>query len=286
MPTDRTAKAHEFLRSRQGDTFDVDEMAAATGWKPTTVRTYIAKKWGAFVKPLEGGRFRVDSFAISLDEFTALQSQVASSGHILEPQYDYDVALSFAGEDRKYVESVAAALNHLGVRVFYDRYEAVELWGKNLYEHLDDVYRKRARFCVIFVSSSYAEKLWTTHERQAAQARAFSEAGEYILPVRFDSTVIPGLLPTVSYIEAGDYSPDDLALIVARKTGLDLDLQGTLDYLRSSLPDYVIELEGTTIRFHCDAESYDGAFPTRLLVEMYREDMLESMFLMPAIVPI
>lgn len=32
---------------------------------------------------------------------------------------DYDVALSFAGEDREYVEEVARILHALGVRVFY-----------------------------------------------------------------------------------------------------------------------------------------------------------------------
>jgi len=286
LPIDRTASAYDFLRSRRGGSFDVSEMAEATGWKPATIRTYVAKKWSGFVRPADQGRLRVEAFELSRDEFTALQSQVTKGGHILEPTYDYDVALSFSGDDREYVESVAAALNHLGVRVFYDRYEAVDLWGKNLYEHLDDVYRKRARFCVIFVSASYAEKLWTTHERQAAQARALTAAQEYILPVRFDGTVLPGLLPTIAYVEARDHSPDDLALMVARKTGLDVDLRGMLEYLRQSLPDYEIELEGTSIRFRCETEQYDGAFPSRILIEMYREGMLDFMFLYPAIVPI
>ena len=35
----------------------------------------------------------------------------------------YDVALSFAGEDREYVDRVAAALVRSGVSVFYDHYE-------------------------------------------------------------------------------------------------------------------------------------------------------------------
>lgn len=42
---------------------------------------------------------------------------------------DYEVCLSFAGEDRAYVERVAAALGRAQVRVFYDAYEKVELWG-------------------------------------------------------------------------------------------------------------------------------------------------------------
>lgn len=42
----------------------------------------------------------------------------------------YEVVLSFAGEDRAYVENVAEFLIARGVSVFYDRYEEVTLWGK------------------------------------------------------------------------------------------------------------------------------------------------------------
>lgn len=44
----------------------------------------------------------------------------------------YDVALSFADEDRPYVDRVAAYLRAHNVKLFYDRYEEVALWGKNL----------------------------------------------------------------------------------------------------------------------------------------------------------
>ena len=46
----------------------------------------------------------------------------------------WDVALSFAGAQREYVERVAAALKARGVRCFYDADEQVRLWGKNLAE--------------------------------------------------------------------------------------------------------------------------------------------------------
>jgi len=95
---------------------------------------------------------------------------------------EYDVALSFAGEDRAVADSIAETLRAMGVSVFYDEYEKADLWGKNLYDHLSDVYRKRARFCLMLLSKHYAAKQWTNHERQAAQARAFSENQEYILP--------------------------------------------------------------------------------------------------------
>ncbi len=143
----------------------------------------------------------------------------AGSSRKTDREYPYDVCLSFAGEERGYVERVARRLLARGVRVFYDEYEQVELWGKDLYAHLDDVYRNSARHCVIFASKAYATKLWSNHERRSAQARAFSENREYILPARFDKTDIPGLLPTVGYVNLRKTSPSKLADMIVEKLG-------------------------------------------------------------------
>jgi hypothetical protein len=130
---------------------------------------------------------------------------------------DFDIALSFAGEDRAYVDQLANLLRSQGVKVFYDLFEEADLWGKDLYEHLSDVYQSKARFTVMFISSHYADKLWTRHERKAAQARAFQESQEYILPVRFDDTEIPGVLHTVGYISLKEKSPAELASLITKK---------------------------------------------------------------------
>jgi hypothetical protein len=131
--------------------------------------------------------------------------------------FPYDVALSFAGENRAYVERVAEELSKTKVRVFYDGYEQVNLWGKDLYSHLDAVYRKQARFCVLFVSSEYRSKVWTNHERRSAQARALEENREYILPVRLDSTELDGLPNTIGYIDARSTPPEELAELIVQK---------------------------------------------------------------------
>jgi hypothetical protein len=134
-----------------------------------------------------------------------------------EPTFEYDIALSFAGEDRLAAEELAAALREAGVRVFYDRYEEAQLWGKDLYQHLQCVYRDSARFCVIFISAAYARKLWTRHELQQAQARAFEESIEYILPLRLDSTELPGINRTVGYVSIHDRTiPQIVALLLAK----------------------------------------------------------------------
>lgn len=131
----------------------------------------------------------------------------------------YEVVLSFAGEDREYVEAVARYLRNNNVKVFYDKYEEVTLWGKDLVEHLDKVFRGSARYCVMFISKNYANKIWTSHERQSALAKAIAEKEEYILPARFDDTEIPGVRPTISYVDLSKKTPGQLGKMIIQKLG-------------------------------------------------------------------
>ncbi|MGI5398402.1 toll/interleukin-1 receptor domain-containing protein [Streptomyces sp. CA-135486] len=131
--------------------------------------------------------------------------------------FDFDVALSYAGEDRKYVQAVAGLLQERGVRIFYDEYAAAELWGSDLYTVLDEVYRKRARFAIVFVSRHYVSKPWTQHERMSAQARALNEVSPYFLPVRLDGSELPGLRPTIGHIDAQTTSREQLVDLIWQK---------------------------------------------------------------------
>ena len=133
-------------------------------------------------------------------------------------QPDFDVTVSFAGENREYVEEYVERLKAAGVRVFYDDDFAADMWGEDLVEYFDRVYRLRSRFAVIFVSTFYATKMWTRHERRSALARGLQEVDPYVLPVRLDDTTLDGLRPTVAYLDA-------------RRFGLDGIVEATLDKL-------------------------------------------------------
>jgi tetratricopeptide (TPR) repeat protein len=133
--------------------------------------------------------------------------------------YEFEVALSFAGEDRSLASKLANILRRRGVKVFFDEYEKHTLWGKNLYTHLSEIYQNKARYCVMFISQHYATKLWTNHEREAAQARAFLEHEEYILPVHLDDTQIPGIPPTIGYLSWPPETAKTIADAVVIKLG-------------------------------------------------------------------
>lgn len=132
-------------------------------------------------------------------------------------RYEYDIAVSFAGEDRGIVKEYVDILSPKGLKVFYDKDAQVDLWGSNLYDKFDEIYRTKAFFCVIFISKHYAEKVWTNHERKSAQARALQENREYVLPVRLDDTEIPGIPSTIGSLDLREISLEELADMTIQK---------------------------------------------------------------------
>lgn len=163
--------------------------------------------------------------------------KVVSTDHIEGMGNAYEVVLSFAGEDRVYVDQVAKILRESDIALFYDNYEEVTLWGKNLTEHLHKVYSSSARYCVMFISQHYAEKVWPTHERRSAFEKAINSKEEYILPARFDDTEIPGLNKHISYIDLRKKTPNDFAALIIQKLGHTIDEEEVEDILSSEIAD-------------------------------------------------
>lgn len=134
-----------------------------------------------------------------------------------QKEYEYDVAISFAGEEREFARTLANNLKSKNLTVFFDEFEKEKLWGMNLYDHLSKVYSDSAKFCIMIISNNYAKKNWTNLERQNAQARAFRENREYILPIRLDDSKIPGLPETIGYVSYPEISVDKIVDMVYSK---------------------------------------------------------------------
>ena len=49
---------------------------------------------------------------------------------VSDRSFEFEVALSFAGEDRSYATQLASILRRRGVEVFFDEYQKHTLWGK------------------------------------------------------------------------------------------------------------------------------------------------------------
>ena len=132
-------------------------------------------------------------------------------------EFEYDVCVSFAGESRAVVREVVSSLKRRRVTCFYDYDEQADLLGKDLFTYLDEVYRKKARYCVMFISKHYPLKQWTNHERRSIQARMFASKDEYLIPVRLDDAEVPGVLSTLGYIDGRHHHPSAIAALIQQK---------------------------------------------------------------------
>lgn len=266
-------KAFALLKAKEGLRVTVEEIQIATGWKRATVQTCIAKNWSDLLQR-RGDAFIVHGFAGMSEE--AFVQRNTEGRPMLSP-FAYDVGLSFAGEDREYVEEVATTLKAYGVDVFYDDFERAALWGKDLYEYLDSVYRAQCRFCVVFISEHYAKKPWPRHERRSAQARDLVGGSEYVLPARFDDTEVPGILTTTGFIDLRTASPADVAVLIAQKLGKFSEIEALVTDLRAELePDgYEITLDGESLIFVNAREDYYNDFNVRIFLEMERDGRLD-----------
>ena len=138
----------------------------------------------------------------------------------MQSAHKYQVALSFAGEQRDYVVEVARHLAARSIAVFYDRFETTQLWGNDGAETFKEIYSADASYVVMFISEDYVKKSWPRHEYRSAFGRMLNDESEFILPVRFDNASMPGLPDTILYLNANEYSPAELSAEIARKLGV------------------------------------------------------------------
>jgi energy-coupling factor transporter ATP-binding protein EcfA2 len=125
--------------------------------------------------------------------------------------YPWDVAVSFAGEDRSIVEEFKNILNKSGYTVFYDFDVQHQLWGADLRKKLSDVYSNEAEYMLIFLSKHYPEKDWTNFEFEIGKEARGKRTSEYLLPVKIDDVSVVGLSQNVGHIDLRRCSVEDLA---------------------------------------------------------------------------
>jgi len=107
----------------------------------------------------------------------------------------YDVALSFAGEDRAFAEKIRDHLEELGHTVFYDLAEQHVILAKNVEAYLGPIYSSGSRYVLAILGEKYGVKRWTLFE--ADQYRHRIEQGQ----------VIPVSGPAACSLERADPQP-------------------------------------------------------------------------------
>lgn len=131
----------------------------------------------------------------------------------MTPDPEYDIAVSFAGEHREYVEQTVRLCQAQGLKVFYDKDKGNDWWGGSFLRAQRNIYSAQTRFFVPFLSQEYLSKPIPMDEFSSAMMTAVKRGDGYILPVLMDDTAIPAdlLHPHIHYLRAKDNTPEQLA---------------------------------------------------------------------------
>lgn len=162
--------------------------------------------------------------------------------------YQYEVALSFAGEDRVFAETVAKGLRSNGFEVFCDEFYPEKLWGEELPVKLGEIYSDESRYCIMILTKHYLEKMWTHVERQNAIQRQIKRKGQaYILPVRLDGFTgdVPGLPSTIGYLSFRSNQSDAVVAAFLKKIGLPVSSEAQKNSEKSQPPSYIPKIKKT-----------------------------------------
>jgi hypothetical protein len=132
-------------------------------------------------------------------------------------RYEYDVALSFAKHDEAAARKLGEMLAERTIKVLYDNYEEAQLGGGNFVTHIAELYRTKARYCLMLISRNYPLKKWTRSERNAAQQHALRDSDEYILPIQLDDAVVQGMNESSGYHDLRQSSMESLVDWLSRR---------------------------------------------------------------------
>ncbi len=158
----------------------------------------------------------------------------------------WDVAISFAGENRGEADELAKAMVTRGVRVFYDEFYKGEMWGRKLTGYFRPVYGPGTKYVIVLISRHYPIKDWANFEFSIAKEEARRRKEEFILPVRLDETKLLGLHEDVAYLDFYEEGPEGIAELIVEKLGIARLPEAADVYVATvgvSLPDLVEDSE-------------------------------------------
>ena len=117
--------------------------------------------------------------------------------------YQYDVVLSYASEDKELVSKVNELLKEKNLHVFFAPEQQSETIGLPLERALYKIYEEKARYVAVFVSYHYVIKKATMHEANTANSRVRCD-DFCIIPIYIDGTKLPNLDESIAYFESDD----------------------------------------------------------------------------------
>lgn len=123
--------------------------------------------------------------------------------------FDFDYAISFAGENRPIARAIAEQLEILDCSVFYDELFEANYLGTAWHKSFKDILSEKSRFVICLLDKYHLDKLWPTFERECFTPRIPEAA---VIPIYLDETVFPGIPRDIVgiHFEPGNSVGEDL----------------------------------------------------------------------------
>jgi len=137
-------------------------------------------------------------------------------------KHNFDVALSFPGEVRKYVESVAVQLEReIGPNsYFYDNNYKAQLARPSLDTLLQDIYKNRSRLIVVFLCTKYQEKEWCGIEFRAIREIINAREHERVMYIKMDDGDVEGVFRSDGYVDGNLHTSKEVAEFIRERVEL------------------------------------------------------------------
>jgi hypothetical protein len=108
----------------------------------------------------------------------------------VEKSREWDVAISFAGENRRLAKHIADQLEFLDVHVFFDEYYEDNYLGKTWSRQFKTIFSDESDLVVCLLDAHHQAKIWPTFERDIFTPRVSEED---VVPIFLDDTVFIGI---------------------------------------------------------------------------------------------
>jgi len=132
----------------------------------------------------------------------------------------FSVALTFAGENRPFVQEVADLLsaNFGKKKIFYDAYHEADLARLNLNKYLQEIYHDQSDYLIVFLCEHYSDKKWCRLEWRAINDLIMRKEEDRIILIKMGEFDVPGIFSTDGYLDGIRNSPQDIAQLIIERT--------------------------------------------------------------------
>lgn len=133
--------------------------------------------------------------------------------------YKYDIALSYASEQKDYVSSVYKLLEMKGLSVYFAAAHQEELTGADMTKEFYSIFHDQCLLIAAFVSDIYLQKKRPMAEAAIGQMRSREEKRSCLIPVYFGDARLPEFDPDINYLNA-DKPAEEVAHYLAEAVRL------------------------------------------------------------------